>query len=1321
MNHQQPLQTPSQQTSPGQETALGERTIHRLKTLPNPYVGPRPFTAAERDRFFGREQEANQIIPLIIAERLVLFYAQSGAGKSSLINARLVPGLIDRNFKVLTGRVSGQLAEGAQADNIFIYNLLLSFERSEHNEGNGADDALSLAHVTLSDYLANMDIEMPASSGDGSEAPKLLLDAPQTIAGVQPLALIIDQFEEIFTTNQGAWNQRAAFFEQVSEAMQADPYLWVVFSIREDYLASLDPYAELLPGKMRARFYMQRMEYNAAMDAVRKPVENLRPFEDAAAEELVRNLSLINVGKDKNNQPIYKPGQFIEPVQLQVVCFQLWEELRNQIGKNITTNDLFSLAKGKDLAQFISTALGNYYEQSLREVMKLYPDIRERRLRDWFSHELITDTETRSSVRQGKQNTGAPPNDLPNQVVKTLQDRFIIRAEIRGENTWYELSHDRFVGAILQSNREWYNKNARPVEVAAQVWSDTGQETTRLYDGRQLQDALRQLQESPDDISEKARKFIEASQAFAEKRQKRRQQVITALSGLLLIVLSALTAYSLYQTRIASAKEMEANMQRAVANYSSTQANQQRSTAVAASLLEAEQRHRAETASAMEAGLRQAAESARVTAEAAKDQAEVSSTLAVEERDAARKAENTAQKALNQAQGARLSSLSDYFRNNKLDLSLLLALQAIKVSGDWQSQRVLLSGIQRGLENRVSPVGFPWRVDSQPYHVAFSPDGALLAAGSIGNVDVWNVDGQGRVANQPPGFESDATMYGVSFNTTGQLLARAGQDGEVRIWDRFTNKVTVFRPFKYVYSSILTVAFQPGGDILAVGTDKDPSTGKGLLFFYNFKTSQVEWSGDCDRYACGAMAWSPDGKKLAVGSQGGTILVLDAITHTPIMEVERAHAGKITGVAWYPDGQRLISGGVDQRLVQWDTAAHKIIRQTTNKNTPIVLCLALSPDGRFLVAGVNDRSTWFGLWDAETLQKMNYQLRGHSRPVASVAFNPQGNYFVTASYDNSIILWKLEPVESLSRLVQNVSAGRVESILLDSDGKLSFAGATGASDLETITEGAEKPHIQKVAHSAIEMASINGQPAVVVGGTDGKVSFLDPVSGGPLREAIRPAIGSVRSLATSADGKLLATAACTVGQSCGQIGLWDLSADKAIELSDDLKGITLGVVSALAFSPDSQTLVIGNGTGNIFFYNLVSGKVEQVVTEGLSLENMTMVVTSLAFSPEQNLLAAGFHDGRVALWEASSRGPIGEFVERANGEVTGLLFRKNAEDGLWYLLSVSNQGEVREWTVDQKAWFARACQLARRNLTDEEKAKFLLPGSPQAGECPVEK
>jgi hypothetical protein len=90
------------------------------------------------------------------------------------------------------------------------------------------------------------------------------------------------------------------------------------------------------------------------------------------------------------------------------------------------------------------------------------------------------------------------------------------------------------------------------------------------------------------------------------------------------------------------------------------------------------------------------------------------------------------------------------------------------------------------------------------------------------------------------------------------------------------------------------------------------------------------------------------------------------------------------------------------------------------------------------------------------------------------------------------------------------------------------------------------------------------------------------------------------------------------------------------------------------------------------------------------------------------------------LWDSVTLGPVGEFVERLNGQVTSLLLHKNSPSGLWTLVSTSSQGEVREWEIDPAAWVARACKMAGRNLTADEKSKFLLPGNPQEDICPVE-
>src|SRR5215469_8981561 len=61
-----------------------------------PYIGPRPFTSEDQSLFFGRNSETDEIISLIISHRLVLIYAQSGVGKTSIFNAQVIPMLKSR-------------------------------------------------------------------------------------------------------------------------------------------------------------------------------------------------------------------------------------------------------------------------------------------------------------------------------------------------------------------------------------------------------------------------------------------------------------------------------------------------------------------------------------------------------------------------------------------------------------------------------------------------------------------------------------------------------------------------------------------------------------------------------------------------------------------------------------------------------------------------------------------------------------------------------------------------------------------------------------------------------------------------------------------------------------------------------------------------------------------------------------------------------------------------------------------------------------------------------------------------------------------------
>src|SRR5258707_5317560 len=96
-----------------------------------PYVGPRPFGRDEKDIFFGRDSEARDLCSLVVAHPLVLLHAASGAGKSSLLNAGLIPLLEARGYEVLPpARVSGRIPDAIntnEVNNFYVFNVLSSW------------------------------------------------------------------------------------------------------------------------------------------------------------------------------------------------------------------------------------------------------------------------------------------------------------------------------------------------------------------------------------------------------------------------------------------------------------------------------------------------------------------------------------------------------------------------------------------------------------------------------------------------------------------------------------------------------------------------------------------------------------------------------------------------------------------------------------------------------------------------------------------------------------------------------------------------------------------------------------------------------------------------------------------------------------------------------------------------------------------------------------------------------------------------------------------------------------------------------------------
>jgi WD40 repeat protein len=484
----------------------------------NPYVGPRAFVYGER--LYGRDFEVRELLDLVIAERIVLLYSPSGAGKSSILQAGLVPALEAEGFSVApvirVGREPSPAVADDPAVNRYRLSTMLSLE-----QGFPADEQLAegvLAAMTLAAYLELLETRGGPWGGD------------------ELRCLVFDQFEELVTADPVDEPAKAAFVHELADVLR-DRTRFALFAIREDYLAQLDPYALRLPTRLRTGYRLDLLREGAAMLAIRGPAEatGVEVSSDVVAQ-LVDDLRRVR--HQQGSSTVERLGHHVEPVQLQVVCHRMWTR-RDQGSQSITELDRPQLGD-------VDAALADYYEERILRAAES-TGVTERALRAWFNDELITDQGFRAQVLSG------PAGDDDGRAVATLEAAHLVRGEMSRGVRWYELAHDRLVEPIRSANAAWRATHLSLVEREATVWDEQSRPDGLLLDGDVLAAAEQWAAANPA-LDRRERDFIEASRRQQDHRLRERAaarrhrivaRVATAVS--VVAVLALVTALVLWR------------------------------------------------------------------------------------------------------------------------------------------------------------------------------------------------------------------------------------------------------------------------------------------------------------------------------------------------------------------------------------------------------------------------------------------------------------------------------------------------------------------------------------------------------------------------------------------------------------------------------------------------------------------------------------------------------------------------------------------------------------------------------------------------------
>lgn len=1046
----------------------------------SPYVGPRPFTTKDRDIFFGRNQEAIELTSLVKAHPEVLLYAQSGAGKTSLLFAQVIPILdTEEDFDVLSpARVRSQEASpipDGKIKNIYMFNALKDLSNDELS-------VIERARFTLTEYLKKRPrsaVSRPTGETENGsdETPELRV----------PRVVIFDQFEEIFTLHPERYKDRQGFFIQVAEALRDDPYLRVIFSMREDYIAEVDPYVDILPQSLRTRFRLEPLRKTNAVSAVKQPlttdrVKSIgRQFGPGAGEALVDKLMLIKV-KTASGEKIEVPGQFVDPVQLQVVCQTLWGKLPPD-KTIITKEDIDKYAN-------VDEALSDFYETSVRRAVtasnkaiqsarpSLSGDpltITEGVVRLWFEQKLITREGKRNMVFREAQTTAG----LSNFVVDELENQHVVRVEIRGGEPWYELSHDRFIPPIRESNRRFLlqqplaRRKAQELEARAEAWLTRRRSDKLLLNRAELLDAQTWMRTEAAAIgySETLFSLIGASEAAIQHEDAKQQQMLTdalsrqalaerqrarvfklglVVASLFLLMTLASTGFAYNRWR----KEQVALRQERIAR-SAAQAALESATGSGAWAIRSfeevksqmayadKQRKAAEEANNELAKLAENLKKAnlqkedeRKKAEEARGRAEAGKVLATSEKQKAEISEKRAQANLDRAKLSLDQLYASTWADKALkasendpEMALGIALLAFNKSPEVESTQYALRQTYLRFKGHSTLRGHEDIVTNAIY----SPDGLFIFTSSEDDtVKMWNASTNNLVKT----FKGHkGGIHALAINGDGALIATEAADNTGRIWKVSDGS---FFELQDLTGPLAALAFSPNGKLLVTEATNEKQKAGAAPRLWDTATGKLVKTLNGHTDSVSALAFSPDGQQLVTASWDCTARIWDVSSGRQLKVLE-GHTAPLTSVAFSPNEKLIVTGSYDGTARTWDAVSGKLLK-TLKGHAGAVQSVAFNPEGNIILTSGRKVESLRSLLDISDIEiplpadlpadenapdDNTVRLYGtagellhvftQEDEINSAAFGAGGRILITASQDGTARAWNVQTGKSIGQ------------------------------------------------------------------------------------------------------------------------------------------------------------------------------------------------------------------------------------------------------------------------------------------------------------------
>lgn len=1083
-----------------------------------PYVGLQPFSEADREYFFGREQDQETIAANLLTSKLTILYGESGVGKSSVLQAGVLPILHSiPNLTSVTFRT--------WQDATFAETLRLTIQR---------ELKLPMPEATESD------LEIPLD--------EFLVGALRQTGGA--LALILDQFEEYFLYHS---NRETAFDAALARAINnLDLRVNFLIALREDSLAKLDRFEGRIPHLYSNYLRLDYLGREGAEQAIKKPLEVFnaaRPGQPPVTIEqgLVDELLRVQSGKAAPTRaaekkaiagPVEPSGILhIEASFLQMVLTRLWfqetglDPAQEQyvlasspraaipLGKNTLRLATFNQLGGaqKIVSSHLDGLMGKLSPQAQSACAQM------------FDH-LVTPSRTKIAQTTTDLATYVnAPEETILPILKRLEDGRVLRrvaAPTQQANTVrYEIFHDVLASSLLDWRRRYLERERfRRITFLAigasalvllfallTLWAYFASRSARASE---LQaNAIVNLEIDPERSILLALESLKLENSTAGEAALRR-----ALAASLTLLTFRDHRQALYGVA------------------ASPDGTQVLSTDVEGRVFLWDPN------------------TGQVLHEL-KGHTDLvwSGSFSPDSKTVVTAGEDGVAIVWDVATGSPIASLK---KHNGVVAWASYSPDGRRIASAGQDHTVVVWDAKT-----YSPLATCRGPASDITHVVFNADStALVASSKDGTVWVWDLNCQTKIQEfvYPDSGTAERIFWSAEFSPDKKRVLTAGADGKVRIWNIETGKQERIIQHNTIVSSAVYSA--DGTQILTASWDStakvwDADTGRQLNVL----------AGHTD--AVHSAVFLPDGHRIVTGSFDKSARIWDLASggERPAL---RSHRGRVWTAYTSPDDKRIVSAGSDG-IIQWDLASgspisaihsmsatvgsavysldgSRILASSSDKTArvfdaqdgrellrldhPAGVVIALySPDGKYIATTSYD--SFVRLWDAQSGQLLR-TYQGHTDKAYGLVWSRDSKLFATSGYDSKAMVWDINQTTPLVTVQDTVSERAIATdkkcciifgVALSPDGKsLATAGDSHLVRIWDVKTGALKMDLRGHTDRLFSVFYSHDGAQIISAGVDGTARIWDARTGA-LRHILRGHTDFVTNAAFSNDDRYVIT------------------------------------------------------------------------------------------------------------------------------------------------------------------------------------------------------